>query len=95
MCGSLRPGTIRTYDAGIRAAVHRDIRQIAENIAASAKAEVVITELYDPLVNNEHCPKDDDARRSACSGHRAEIVERTDLEGEADVSWRLPSDANH
>ncbi|HKA80394.1 MAG TPA: amidohydrolase, partial [Xanthobacteraceae bacterium] len=29
-------GTIRTYDAGIRAAVHRDIRQVAENIAASA-----------------------------------------------------------
>src|SRR5215467_12112027 len=48
-------GTIRTYDAGIRAAVHRDIRQIAENIAASAnaKAEVEIIELYDPLVNNE------------------------------------------
>jgi amidohydrolase len=49
-------GTIRTYDAGVRAAVHRDIRQIAENIAASAnaKAEVEIIELYDPLVNNEH-----------------------------------------
>jgi amidohydrolase len=48
-------GTIRTYDAGIRAAVHQDIRQIAENIAASAnaKAEVEIIELYDPLVNNE------------------------------------------
>jgi amidohydrolase len=48
-------GTIRTYDAGVRAAVHRDIRQIAENIAASAnaKAEVEIIELYDPLVNNE------------------------------------------
>jgi len=48
-------GTIRTYDAGIRAAVHRDIRQIAENIAASAnaKAEVEIIELYDPLVNND------------------------------------------
>ena len=30
-------GTIRTYDAGIRKAVHHDIRQIAENIAASAK----------------------------------------------------------
>ena len=39
----------------MRAAVHRDIRQIAENIAAStnAKAEVEIIELYDPLVNNE------------------------------------------
>jgi amidohydrolase len=48
-------GTIRTYDAGVRAAVHRDIRQIAENIAASAnaKAEVEIIELYDPLVNND------------------------------------------
>ena len=45
--------TIRTYDAGIRAAVHRDIRQIAENIAARAKAEVEIIELYDPLENNE------------------------------------------
>jgi amidohydrolase len=32
-------GTIRTYDAGIRAAVHQDIRQIAENIAASANAK--------------------------------------------------------
>ena len=46
-------GTIRTYDASIRAAVHRDIRQVAENIAASAnaKAEVEIIELYDALVN--------------------------------------------
>jgi amidohydrolase len=48
-------GTIRTYDAGVRGAVHRDIRQIAENIAASAnaKAEVEIIELYDPLVNSD------------------------------------------
>jgi amidohydrolase len=48
-------GTIRTFDAGVRAGVHRDIRQIAENIAASAnaKAEVEIIELYDPLVNND------------------------------------------
>src|SRR5712691_4674463 len=48
-------GTIRTYDAGVRAAVHRDIRQVAENIAASAnaKAEVEIIELYDPLVNDD------------------------------------------
>jgi amidohydrolase len=48
-------GTIRTYDAGVRAGVHRDIRQITENIAASAnaKAEVEIIELYDPLVNND------------------------------------------
>src|SRR3954470_24240657 len=48
-------GTIRTYDAQVRAGVHRDLRQVAENIAASAgaKAEVEIIELYDPLVNNE------------------------------------------
>jgi len=48
-------GTIRTYDAGVRKGVHSDIRQIAENIAASAnaKAEVEIIELYDPLVNND------------------------------------------
>jgi amidohydrolase len=48
-------GTIRTHDAGVRAGVHRDIRQITENIAASAnaKAEVEIIELYDPLVNND------------------------------------------
>jgi amidohydrolase len=47
-------GTIRTYDAGVRSGVHRDIRQIAERIAASAeaRAEVEIIELYDPLVNN-------------------------------------------
>jgi amidohydrolase len=48
-------GTIRTYDSGVRAGVHRDIRQVAENIAASAnaQAEVEIIELYDPLVNND------------------------------------------
>jgi amidohydrolase len=48
-------GTIRTYDASVRAGVHRDIRQITENIEASAnaKAEVEIIELYDPLVNND------------------------------------------
>jgi amidohydrolase len=48
-------GTIRTYDAGVRKGVHTDIKQIAENIAASAnaKAEVDIIELYDPLVNPE------------------------------------------
>jgi amidohydrolase len=48
-------GTIRTYDSGVRAGIHRDIRQIAENIAnsANAKAEVDIIELYDPTVNNE------------------------------------------
>jgi amidohydrolase len=48
-------GTIRTYDAQVRAGVHRDLRQVAENIAASAnaKADVEIIELYDPLVNHE------------------------------------------
>lgn len=48
-------GTIRTYDAQVRAGVHRDLRQVAESIAASAnaKAEVEIIELYDPLVNHE------------------------------------------
>jgi len=48
-------GGIRTYDASVRAAVHRDIRQIAENIAtsANAKADVEIIELYDPLINDE------------------------------------------
>src|SRR5262245_47554843 len=48
-------GTIRTYDAGVRTGVHRDIGQIAEQIAASAmsRAEVEIIELYDPLVNND------------------------------------------
>ena len=48
-------GTIRTYDAQVRAGVHRDLRQVAENIAASAnaKAEVEIIELYDPLVNHD------------------------------------------
>src|SRR5215471_17794029 len=48
-------GTIRTYVRGVRAGIHRDIRQIAESIAASAnaKAEVDIIELYDPTVNNE------------------------------------------
>jgi len=47
-------GTVRTYDARVRKNVHADIRQVAENIAASAnaKAEVDIIELYDPLVNN-------------------------------------------
>ena len=48
-------GTIRTYDQGVRKDIHRDIRQIAENIAisANAKAEVDIIEGYDPVVNNE------------------------------------------
>jgi amidohydrolase len=48
-------GNIRTYDQGVRAGIHRDIRQIAENIAASAnaRADVDIIELFDPTVNNE------------------------------------------
>ena len=48
-------GTICTYDAGVRAQVHNDIRQISENIAesANAKAEVEVIELYDPLVNHD------------------------------------------
>jgi len=47
-------GTIRTYDPGVRSGVHADLRQVAENIAASAgaTADVEIIELYDPLVNN-------------------------------------------
>ena len=46
-------GTIRTYDAEVRKGVHHDLKQVAENIAASAgaKAEVEIIEEYDPLVN--------------------------------------------
>jgi len=46
-------GTIRTYDADVRKGVHADLKQIAENIAASAnaKADVEIIELYDVLVN--------------------------------------------
>ena len=48
-------GTIRTYDPDVRKGVHADLKQIAENIAASAnaKAEVEIIELYDVLVNPE------------------------------------------
>ena len=60
-------GTIRTYDAQVRSGVHRDIRQVAENIAASAnaKAEVEIIELYDPLVNNDN-DRTYDASADAC-----------------------------
>ena len=48
-------GTIRTYDQGVRKGIHRDIKQIAENIAvsANAKAEVDILEMYEPTVNDE------------------------------------------
>jgi metal-dependent amidase/aminoacylase/carboxypeptidase family protein len=47
-------GTIRTYDQEVRKGIHRDIRQIAENIAvsANAKAEVGILEMYEPTVND-------------------------------------------
>jgi amidohydrolase len=48
-------GTIRTYDGGVRAGIHRDVRQIAEGIAASANAtaEVEIINMVDPTVNDE------------------------------------------
>ena len=46
-------GTIRTYDQGVRKGIHRDIKQIAENIAVNAKAEVDILEMYEPTVNDE------------------------------------------
>jgi amidohydrolase len=47
-------GTIRTYDADVRKGVHANLKQVAENIAASAnaKADVEIIELYDVLVNH-------------------------------------------
>jgi amidohydrolase len=48
-------GTIRTYDEGVRDQVHRDIVTTSEKIAesAGARAEVSITEGYDPTVNDE------------------------------------------
>jgi amidohydrolase len=48
-------GTIRTYDQEVRKGIHRDIKQIAENIAnsADAKAEVDIIEGSGPTVNDE------------------------------------------
>jgi amidohydrolase len=48
-------GTVRTYDPDVRKGVHADLKQIAENIAASAnaKAEVEVIELYDVLMNPE------------------------------------------
>ena len=72
-------GTIRTYDAGVRAQVQRDIRQVAENIAesASARAEVEIIELYDPLINHETIA----ARMASVLGRAADgdvvTIERT------------------
>ena len=48
-------GTIRTFDEGVRAQVHRDIKLTAEKIAesAGAKAEVSIVKNYDPTINDE------------------------------------------
>ena len=48
-------GTIRVFDEGVRAQVHRDIRLTAERIAesAGAKADVKIIKNYDPTINNE------------------------------------------
>jgi amidohydrolase len=48
-------GTIRVFDEGVRAQVHRDIRLTAERIAesAGAKAEVKIIKNYDPTINDE------------------------------------------
>jgi amidohydrolase len=48
-------GTIRTFDEGVRAQVHRDIKLTAEKIAesAGAKAEVEIIKNYDPTINDE------------------------------------------
>ncbi len=49
-------GTIRTFDEGVRAQVHRDIKLTAEKIAEStgAKAEVSIVKNYDPTINDEN-----------------------------------------
>jgi amidohydrolase len=48
-------GTIRTYDDRVREQVGRDVRVTAEKIAesAGAKAEVLISKMYDPTVNDE------------------------------------------
>jgi len=48
-------GTIRTFDEGVRAQVHRDITVTAEKIAEStgAKAEVSIVKNYDATINDE------------------------------------------
>jgi amidohydrolase len=54
--GSVRmTGTIRTFDAGVREQVQRDIRLTAEKIAesAGAKAEVSIVKNYDSTINDE------------------------------------------
>jgi amidohydrolase len=48
-------GTIRTFDEGVRAQVHRDIKLTAEKIAEStgATAELSIVKNYDPTINDE------------------------------------------
>jgi amidohydrolase len=48
-------GTIRTYDEKVREQVGRDVRLTAEKIAesAEARAEVTITNMYAPTINNE------------------------------------------
>jgi amidohydrolase len=48
-------GTIRTYDEHVREQVGRDVRLTAEKIAesAGAKADVRITKMYPPTVNDE------------------------------------------
>jgi amidohydrolase len=48
-------GTIRTYDEKVREQVGRDVKLTAEKIAesAEAKAEVTITKMYAPTINNE------------------------------------------
>jgi metal-dependent amidase/aminoacylase/carboxypeptidase family protein len=48
-------GTIRTYDEKVREQVGRDVKLTAEKIAesAEARAEVTITKMYPPTINNE------------------------------------------
>jgi metal-dependent amidase/aminoacylase/carboxypeptidase family protein len=48
-------GTIRTYDEKVREQVERDVKLTAEKIAesAGARAEVAITKMYPPTINNE------------------------------------------
>lgn len=51
----LMTGTIRVFDEGVRAQLHRDIPLTVEKIAesAGAKAEVKIIKNYDPTINDE------------------------------------------
>ncbi len=48
-------GTIRTYDDKVREQVGRDVKLTAEKVAesADARAEVTITKMYAPTINNE------------------------------------------